>query len=129
VSEADHSPPSSAEVKDCVDLYLHSSSTPSWSGAQLKHRDNFTFIFTQFIVHFLSPKIPDTVLKFNHGCKLKYFLCTLYFFLKKKKAVTVLRGSLAYPNGLLDLHIETFGRTPWPGHCTLKLKFCSVLSK
>jgi hypothetical protein len=22
---------------------------------------------------------------------------------------------LAYPNGLLDLHIETFGRTPWPG--------------
>jgi hypothetical protein len=23
--------------------------------------------------------------------------------------------TLAYPNGLLDLHIETFGRTPWPG--------------
>jgi hypothetical protein len=22
---------------------------------------------------------------------------------------------LAYPNGLLDLHIETFGRTPWLG--------------
>jgi hypothetical protein len=21
---------------------------------------------------------------------------------------------LDYPNGLLDLHIETFGRTPWP---------------
>jgi len=27
------------------------------------------------------------------------------FFLK---AFTVLRGPLAYPNGLLDLHIETF---------------------
>jgi hypothetical protein len=40
--EADHSPPSSAEVKECVDLYLHSSSTPSWSGAQLKHRDNIS---------------------------------------------------------------------------------------
>jgi hypothetical protein len=44
--EADHSTPSSAEVKECVDLYLHSPNTPSWPGAQLKkHRDNFTFIF------------------------------------------------------------------------------------
>jgi len=25
-----------------------------------------------------------------------------------KKALTLLRGPLAYPNGLLDLHIETF---------------------
>jgi hypothetical protein len=41
--EADHSPPSIAEVKDCVELYLHSPNTPSWRGAQLKHRDNFTF--------------------------------------------------------------------------------------
>jgi hypothetical protein len=31
--EADHSPPSSAEVKECVELYLHSSKTPSWCGA------------------------------------------------------------------------------------------------
>jgi hypothetical protein len=46
VREADHSPPSSAEVKESVDLYLHSSNTPSWRGAQLKHRDNFTFTFT-----------------------------------------------------------------------------------
>jgi hypothetical protein len=38
-----------------------------------------------------------------------------YFFFLKKKALTVLSGHLAYPNGLLDLHIETFGRTPWPG--------------
>jgi hypothetical protein len=44
--EADQSPPSSAKVKECVDLYLHSSNTPSWRGAQLKHRDNFTFTFT-----------------------------------------------------------------------------------
>jgi hypothetical protein len=34
--EADHLPPSSAEVKECVDLYLHSPNTPSWRGAQLK---------------------------------------------------------------------------------------------
>jgi hypothetical protein len=43
--ESDHSPPSSAEVKELVELYLHSPNTPSWRGAQLKHRDNFTFTF------------------------------------------------------------------------------------
>jgi hypothetical protein len=49
--EADHSPPSSAEVKESVELYLHSPSTPSWHGAQLKHRDNFTLqvTFTKFL--------------------------------------------------------------------------------
>jgi hypothetical protein len=41
--EADHSPPSSAEVKESVELYLHYPNTPSWCGAQLQHRDNFTF--------------------------------------------------------------------------------------
>jgi hypothetical protein len=41
--EADHSPPYSAEVKECMKIYLHSYNTPSWRGAQLKHRDNFTF--------------------------------------------------------------------------------------
>jgi hypothetical protein len=41
--EADHSPASSAEVKECVGLYLHSPNTPPWCGAHLEHRDNFTF--------------------------------------------------------------------------------------
>jgi len=44
--EADHSAPSCAEVKECVELDLHSPNTPSWRGAHLKHRDNFTFTFT-----------------------------------------------------------------------------------
>jgi hypothetical protein len=35
VREADDSPPSSAEVKEWVELYLHSPNTPSWLGAQL----------------------------------------------------------------------------------------------
>jgi hypothetical protein len=39
-SEADHSPPTSTE-----ELYLHYPNTPSWRGVQLKHRDDFTFIF------------------------------------------------------------------------------------
>jgi len=31
--EADHSPPCSAEIKDRVELYLHSPNTSSWRGA------------------------------------------------------------------------------------------------
>jgi hypothetical protein len=41
VREADRSPPSSAEVKECVELYLHSPICVH--GAQLEHSDNFTF--------------------------------------------------------------------------------------
>jgi hypothetical protein len=40
--EADHSPPSSAEVKEWVELYLHSTHTPSWRGAQLGGAQVFT---------------------------------------------------------------------------------------
>jgi len=41
--ETDHSPTSSDEVKEWVELYLQSPGIHSWRGAQLKHRDNFTF--------------------------------------------------------------------------------------
>jgi hypothetical protein len=44
--KGDHSPPFSAEVKECVELYLYYPNTPSGGGAQLKkHSDNFTFTF------------------------------------------------------------------------------------
>jgi hypothetical protein len=36
--EADHSLPSSADVKECAELYLHSPTMPSWRGAQLKNK-------------------------------------------------------------------------------------------
>jgi hypothetical protein len=69
--ESDHSPPSSAKVKGCVQLYLHSPDTPSWRRAQLKRRDNLTlhlsyltitsivilfqnFFFSFFLANFLS---------------------------------------------------------------------------
>jgi hypothetical protein len=43
--EADHSSPSSAEVKEWVELYLYSPNKPPWRGAQLKnYRDNFNRI-------------------------------------------------------------------------------------
>jgi len=48
--EADHSPPSSAVVKECVEPYLHYPNTPSWRGAQLKKQSDFTFTFTFSVV-------------------------------------------------------------------------------
>jgi len=42
--EADHSLPPSAEVKEWVEIYLHSLNTSSWSRARLKHRENFIFL-------------------------------------------------------------------------------------
>jgi hypothetical protein len=43
--EADHSPPSSAEFK-MSGAITPLPNTSSWCGAQLKHKDNFTFTFT-----------------------------------------------------------------------------------
>jgi hypothetical protein len=48
--EADHSPPSTAEVKECVELYLHCPNTPTRRDAQLMHTDNFTFTFIFTVV-------------------------------------------------------------------------------
>jgi hypothetical protein len=45
--ESDHSPPSSAEVKECVKIYRHSPNTPSWRGAKLKK----AVIGIQFMKH------------------------------------------------------------------------------
>jgi hypothetical protein len=61
--EADHSPPSSAEVKEWVKLYLHSPNTPQCRGAQLKHRDNFTFTTSS------HPISLTTIVIFSYLCK------------------------------------------------------------
>jgi hypothetical protein len=39
--EADHSPPSRAEVNEWVELYLHSPNTPSRRGVQLGRAQGF----------------------------------------------------------------------------------------
>jgi hypothetical protein len=63
--EADHSPPSSAEVKECVELYLQSHNTPSWRGAQLKHRDSFTFTYAElFSTVFCTERTLDCCISF-----------------------------------------------------------------
>jgi hypothetical protein len=59
--EADHSPSSSAEVKEWVELYFHSPNTPSWRGAQGEHRDNFLQLFNK-IFHLSQTEIYLTYL-------------------------------------------------------------------
>jgi hypothetical protein len=46
--EADHSPPSSAEVKECMALYLHSPNTPSWRGAQEKQAQGQLYLYLYY---------------------------------------------------------------------------------
>jgi hypothetical protein len=52
--EADHSHPSSAEVKK---LHLHS---PNTRGAQLKHRENFTFTLIYPVLTHSSKRLRMT---------------------------------------------------------------------
>jgi hypothetical protein len=40
-----------------VELYLHSPNVPSWHGAQLKHRDNFTFTFYCLMETILAERV------------------------------------------------------------------------
>jgi hypothetical protein len=61
--EADHSPPSGAEVKECVELYIHSPDTPSLRSSQLKHRDNFTFYL--YILLYLECNVKEVSLFLN----------------------------------------------------------------
>jgi len=44
--EAVPSPPSSAEIKEGVELYPHSTNTPSWRGAQLQRQLHLYLTFT-----------------------------------------------------------------------------------
>jgi hypothetical protein len=46
--EADHSHPSSAEVKEWVELYIHSPNTPSWRGAYLSTGTTLPLTFTLY---------------------------------------------------------------------------------
>jgi hypothetical protein len=63
--EADHSPPSNAEVKECVELYLHSPSTPSWRGAQLRNIGTTLLLLTFTLCVCMSAVICKVV--YRHG--------------------------------------------------------------
>jgi len=54
--EADHLPPYTAKVKECVELYLHSPNTSSWCGAQLSTATTFTFTLQRKLKSLLLKK-------------------------------------------------------------------------
>jgi hypothetical protein len=87
--EADHSSPPSAEVKECVELYLHSPNTSSWRGVRKqKHRDNFTFtqreehrlkVFENRVLRRLfEPKREEMAGGWRRLHNEEYVTCTLY---------------------------------------------------
>jgi hypothetical protein len=53
VREADHSPLSSAKVKEGMELYIHSPNMSSWCGASLSTGTSLTFTFAFRHVIFL----------------------------------------------------------------------------
>jgi hypothetical protein len=65
--KADHSPSSNAEVKEWVELYLHSPDTPSWRGAQLGGAQRQLFLGEK--------TYQDT----RDNCKrMSFIICTLH---------------------------------------------------
>jgi hypothetical protein len=52
--EADHSPPSSAEVKEWVELYLHSPSMPSWHDTQLGGAQGYLYLYLYLLRSFID---------------------------------------------------------------------------
>jgi len=50
------------------ELYLHYANTPSWRGAQLRHRDNFTFLPLPFIHTSINTVQTGVLLHRQSGC-------------------------------------------------------------
>jgi hypothetical protein len=65
--EANHSPPFSAEVKECVEIYLHSPNTPSWRGAQKKAKGQLYCLLLPLLPACNSP-ICSTYQSLARGC-------------------------------------------------------------
>jgi hypothetical protein len=63
--EADNSPPSSAEVRECLELYRHSPNMPSWRGAQLMHRETTLLLPSPLNVSVLTAWEPVYGFTFN----------------------------------------------------------------
>jgi hypothetical protein len=73
-----------------VEIYLHSPNTPSWRGAQLKHRDSFTFTFTFYVQTWPGREddhSPTSVDEVENGWN--YSSTLLYVFMAAWKFVNV----------------------------------------
>jgi hypothetical protein len=71
-----------------MEPYLHSPNTPSWHGAQLKHRDNFNFL----------PSIVTCVATVILAISVDIFSHVLdHTFFSKRKNCRVCYGILSLP--------------------------------
>jgi hypothetical protein len=94
--EADHSLPPSAKIKELVQIYLHSPNTLSWCGAQLKHRDNFTFTFTFLqYCYYIGDVCASHIIKIYCICESVPSLSSIdicnrvsYFIMKKESLLS-----------------------------------------
>jgi hypothetical protein len=57
-----------------VELFLHSPNTPSWRGAQLKHRDTFyqsqrpdIYVYDKYVLHIGVTCFPNAFLAILHA--------------------------------------------------------------
>jgi hypothetical protein len=65
--KADHSLPSGAEVKECVELYLHFPTMPSWGGAQLNKKNTGIILPFTCMLHIYLIILSYVSLKYNNG--------------------------------------------------------------
>jgi hypothetical protein len=82
-----------------VELYLHSPNTPSWRGAQLKHRDNFTLLSYVFKMTGLLRQLHAT-----SGLEIVFSKQTFRVFVKKQYMHSYRRVETT----CLTAHVETF---------------------
>jgi hypothetical protein len=61
--------------QECVELYLHSTNKPSWCGAELMHRDNFTYLLhaaEHYLKSWESLSLSKNVLLFIWNPEVQY---------------------------------------------------------
>jgi len=63
--EADHSPPSRADARECVKLYVPSPNTSSWRGAQLSTETNYTHTHTLSLSLSLTHSLTHPLIQIN----------------------------------------------------------------
>jgi hypothetical protein len=71
--EADHAPPSSAEVKECMELYLHSPNMPAWHDARLKKAQGHLYLYLTFYKKLLI-FVTNFTVELNSGTLLDKML-------------------------------------------------------
>jgi len=87
--EADHSPPSSAEVKEWVELCLHSPNAPSWRGARLgRAQGQFYLTFTFTFIHHFHLKHFSTSFSSHFVSEFQYSFLVAFCLLRATSAIS-----------------------------------------